>query len=120
VSVSYTESRASRILRDCVLGAQSSLTGDVSEGVRRRILGDSVAESGHYSHPQADRLGFRVTVCLAGSHGSEVLSVDRLVEARISSDCREFLLALLTCRSRNWVDENSSLEFTLASEARKL
>jgi hypothetical protein len=43
VSVSYTGSRASKILCDCLLAAESSLTGRVSEGVRRRILGDSVA-----------------------------------------------------------------------------
>jgi hypothetical protein len=75
-----------------VLGAESSLTGGVPEGLRRRILGDSVAERGHYSRPQADRLGFRVTVCLAGSHGIEVLSGIDQIETPISSDCRKFLL----------------------------
>jgi hypothetical protein len=41
VCVSYAESGASRILSDCLLAVQLSLTGEILEGVRRRILGDS-------------------------------------------------------------------------------
>jgi hypothetical protein len=41
VSVSYAESGASIILSDCLLAVQLSLTGEILEGVRRRILGDS-------------------------------------------------------------------------------
>src|ERR1700685_1320598 len=71
VCVSYAESRASKILCDCLLAAQSSLTGGVSKGVRKRILGDSVAERGHFEAPELDWLGWRVTACLAGSHDIE-------------------------------------------------
>ena len=74
MSVSYTESRASRILRDCLLTAESSLTGWVSEGVRRRIVGDCVANSGHFEAPESAWLGWRVTACLAGSHEIETFS----------------------------------------------
>ena len=57
VGVSYTESGVSRILCDCLPAAQSSLTGGVSEGVRRLILGDSVAEIGHFEPPESAWLG---------------------------------------------------------------
>jgi hypothetical protein len=53
VSVSYTESGVSRILCDCLLAAQSALTGGVSEGVRRRILRDCVPEIGHFEAPES-------------------------------------------------------------------
>ena len=86
MSVSYTESRASRILRDCLLAAQSSLSDWVSEGVRRRIPGDSVAEIGHFEAPESASLGWRVTACLAGSHKIETFSGER------STLRREFLI----------------------------
>jgi hypothetical protein len=79
VSVSYTESRALRILLDCVLAAQSSLTVGASEVVRRRNLGDSVAEIGHFEDPESAWWGWRVTACLAGSHEIETSPVERMI-----------------------------------------
>jgi hypothetical protein len=57
-----------------MLAAQSSLTGGVSEVVRRRNLGDSVAEIGHFEAPESAWLVWRVTACLAGSHEIETFS----------------------------------------------
>ncbi len=74
MSVSYTESRASRILCDCLLAAESSLTGGISERVRRRILGDSVAEVRHFEASESACLAWHVTACLAGSHEIETFS----------------------------------------------
>jgi len=78
VCASYPESGALRILCDCVLAAQSSLTDGVSEGVRRRILGDCVAESGHFEAPESAWLGWRVTACLAGVTRSKLSPIEKI------------------------------------------
>ncbi len=78
VSVSYTESGASRILRNCLLAAESPLTARVFKGVRGRILGDCVGEGGHFKAPQSAWLGCRETARLAGSHEIETFSREKV------------------------------------------
>jgi len=85
VSVGYTQSKALRILNDCLLAAESSLTRGISKGVRRRILGDSVAESGHCEAAESAWLRWRVAACLAGSTRSKLSPVNRSAQVRIGT-----------------------------------
>jgi hypothetical protein len=64
-----------------------------------------------------------VTACLGGSHEIEILSIKRVVEARISSDCRNFyaraLLILATLKQVNEFYKKGCQEKSSSSTGRR-